>query len=155
MSYLTTQRAHVFCFCYSEVCSVALSLTCFYVSKWSRFEGMGVRKDGAWHWATSLYCCPGCCCKSQKWNKSSASTKCHSCFSLHADIHPMSLHPNYVALPKGMIIISSGAKMTHLHLLFETNHILSSSLEMRWLAHLHLLPIIFGLAEKSDKFVPR
>lgn len=52
-----------------------------------------------------------------------------------------------------MIIISSGAKMTHLHLLFEKHHILSSGLEMRWLAHLHLLPIIFGLGEKSDKFV--
>lgn len=52
-------------------------------------------------------------------------------------------YPNYVALPKGTIIISSGAKMTHLHLLFETHHILSSGLGMRQLAHLHLLPIIF------------
>lgn len=52
-------------------------------------------------------------------------------------------YPNYVALPKGMIIISSGAKMTHLHLLFKTHQILFSSLEMRRLAHLHLLPIIF------------
>lgn len=52
-----------------------------------------------------------------------------------------------------MIIISSGAKMTHLHLLFEMHHIISSGLEIRQLAHLHLLPIIFGLGENSDKFV--
>lgn len=62
-------------------------------------------------------------------------------------------YPNYVALPKGMIIISSGAKMTHFHLLCETHHILSSGLEMRRLAHLHLLPIIFSLGGNSDKFV--
>lgn len=130
MSYLTTQRARVFCFCYSEVCSVALSLytlACFCVWR-GRYGGRGVGKDGAWHWVTSLYCCTGCYYKSQKWNRRRWAPNANLALLCTLTFIPCPF-PNYVALPKGMIIISSGAKMTHLHLLFEKHHILSSGLK--------------------------
>ncbi len=58
-----------------------------------------------------------------------------------------------IALPSRNIIMASGVSMTHLHLPFETYHILHSGLRALQPVHLHLLPIILwmlGLVRFSE-----
>lgn len=145
MSYLTTQRARVFCFCYSEASSVALSLyalACFYGWRRGRFEGKGSSKR--WRLARSNIITLLPRLQITEWSRDARRAP-NAILALVCTLTFIPCpYPNYVALPKGMIIISSGAKMTHLHLLFETHQIRSSGLERRRRrAHLHLLPIIF------------
>ena len=73
-----------------------------------------------------------------------ANPKCHPRISLHADILSVAL-PWLCSFAKQKYHQGqSSVSMTHLHLPFETHHILLSGLRALQPAHLHLLPIILS-----------
>lgn len=149
MSYLTTQRAHILSSViqkYAEWLSLH-ALACFYV--WSIFRGRRIRKGVAavpsnlfsihhYHYIVT---------QAANENHRSETGACRATNAIFTSFCILTFIPcpytNYVALPKRIIIISNGAKMTQLYLLLEAQHIFPSGPGMRHVTHLYRVLIIF------------